>query len=289
MLRDPTGDDDTYCRAYRMDDFGNSLFVQHARSVGSCETCSTNGTIVKGLRVTVKGTVESSDDTVPLLMVTEILPDSSGCGGNLTIPSDDIVSCSSGKYINTIRAHGTLMILGWGFLLPSGVIMANLAKHMKNAFWFKYHRANQVLGLCVAFVGWVLALHEFDVFNAGSKNVPFFHGTLGIVIMSIGLLQPVNAFFRPHKHDGQPKSKSRYYWEILHKSCGYLAIVLAVIQILLGISLVSKPNDMVGFQIGYGMIWLVLILLAVGLVIHKRYSKQSPPTTKPQKEIEIFK
>ena len=198
-----------------MDDVGNSLFVQHARSVGSCDTCSRNGTIVKGLRVTVKGTVDSSDDTIPLLMVTEILPDSSGCGGNLTIPSDDIVSCSSGKYINTIRAHGTLMILGWGFLLPSGVIMANLAKHMKNAFWFKYHRANQVLGLCVAFVGWVLALHEFDVFSSGTKNVPFFHGTLGIVIMSIGLLQPVYAFFRPHKHDGQPKSKSRYYWEIL--------------------------------------------------------------------------
>ena len=33
---------------------------------------------------------------------------------------------------------------------------------------------------------------------------------------------------------------------------------------------------------------LVLILLAVGLVVHKRYSKQSPPTTKPQKEIEIL-
>ena len=68
----------------------------HARSVGSRRhVFHEAGTIVKGLRVTVKGTVESSDDTIPLLMVTEILPDSSGCGGNLTIPSDDIVSCSS--------------------------------------------------------------------------------------------------------------------------------------------------------------------------------------------------
>ena len=43
VLRDPTGNDDTYCRAYRMDDVGNSLFVEHARSVGSCSTCSQDG------------------------------------------------------------------------------------------------------------------------------------------------------------------------------------------------------------------------------------------------------
>ena len=272
-----------------MDDVGNSLFVEHARFFGTCSTCAANGTIAKGLRVTVKGTVESNDENIPLLQVTEILPASAGCGGNLTIP--DVVSCSSGKYIKTVRAHGTLMMLGWGFLLPSGVIMANLAKHIKGAFWFKYHRANQVLGLCVAFVGWILALLEFDVFSAGTKNVSFLHGTLGIFIMSIGLLQPINAFFRPHKHDDQPKSKSRYCWEILHKSFGYVAIVLSVGQIALGISLVSKPNDVVGFQIGYGMIWFILIALALGLVFHKK--NVTPPMEGPSarrvKEVEILK
>ena len=269
VLRDAISPSSTYCRAYRLDDVGNSLFIEYARSVGSCSTCSSGGTVSKGLKVTIKGEAPTTGE-LPILSVTEILPESTGCGTNLTVPSDDTVTCSSGKYIPYMRAHGTLMIVGWGFLLPSGVIMANLGKHIKNAFWFQFHRANQVVGLCVAFAGWVLALHEFDVFSAGTSNISFVHGTIGIVVMTIGLLQPVNAFFRPHKEAGHPKSAARTYWEYLHKGFGYSAVVLAIAQIAIGISILSKPNDILGFQIGYACVWFLLISLIVVLVVQKK-------------------
>lgn len=162
------------------------------------------------------------------------------------------------------------MMIGWGFLLPTGVIMAHFAKHYENAFWFKYHRANQIIGLCIAFAGWVIALHSFDVFSAGTSNVSYIHGTLGIIIMIIGILQPINAFLRPHYKPPLPKHWLRKYWEYLHKGCGFTALFLAIIQIAIGISLVSKPRDMLGFQIGYGCIWAIMITLVVFLIYDKK-------------------
>ena len=79
VLRDPIDSStNTHCRAYRMDDVGNDLFVEYARSMGSCSTCSSTGSVVKGLRVTIKGSVDDVSDTLPLLQVSEILSDSVG-------------------------------------------------------------------------------------------------------------------------------------------------------------------------------------------------------------------
>ena len=60
------------------------------------------------------------------------------------------------------------------------------------------------------------------------------HGAMGLIVMILGLLQPLNAFFRPHNQPGEEKSKHRQYWEYVHKGSGYFAIVLAVPTIFLG-------------------------------------------------------
>ena len=60
--------------------------------------------------------------------------------------------------------------------------------------------------------------------------------------MVLGVLQPVNAFFRPHAPKvSEAKEKKRLAWEIVHKSSGYVAVALALFTIWLGISLGYAP------------------------------------------------
>ena len=99
------------------------------------------------------------------------------------------------------------MLLSWGFLLPSGVIAAHFLRH-RGPVWFKIHRAVQVTGLVLATIGWAIALARFDVFGRGF-NPSSLHGGLGMTVMVLGLLQPINAFFRPHP---EPKTRARDIW-----------------------------------------------------------------------------
>jgi hypothetical protein len=62
------------------------------------------------------------------------------------------------------------------------------------------------------------------------------HRTLGITVMIFGWLQPLNALIRPHPaKEGEKKAPLRLGWEILHKGVGYLAILLAVVEIFFGL------------------------------------------------------
>ena len=97
------------------------------------------------------------------------------------------------------RNHGALMVVSWGFLIPLGAIMAKFYKH-RSPIWFHLHRGIQMLGLVLALAGWVVALHELAPFggDAVTSSVRV-HGIIGCTVMTIGLLQPLNAVVRPHK------------------------------------------------------------------------------------------
>ena len=159
-----------------------------------------------GSGATVRGKLQGSGK-LPTLAVTELLPASAGCPGGATVLTPENLDCSSGEDQPWIAAHATCMLLGWGILLPLGVISAHFLRHRPNGLWFKIHRPMQMAGLSVAFIGWMIAIFRFDVFSAGpKKNLSFVHGTLGMVVMTLGLLQPINAFFRPHNAPaGEPK------------------------------------------------------------------------------------
>jgi len=63
------------------------------------------------------------------------------------------------------------------------------------------------------------------------------HMVIGIIVTALGLLQPINAFFRPHKEPGQPATRFRVWWEYLHKGSGYVAMILGLIQPFQGVLL----------------------------------------------------
>lgn len=258
----------THCRAYTLDSAGKQKALALARSVGTCSTCSGGGTQQEGFQATIVGTLGSGDP--PLLAVRLMFNATVGCDAYGGVSTPASLDCKQGVDQSWILAHGSIMMFSWGLLLPSGVITARLFKHRPNALWFRSHRIMQCLGLCFAIAGWSIALARFDALEVG-KGTSFTHGVCGMIVMTLGLLQPINAYFRPHNPEpGQELPFIRRAWEWLHKGSGYTAVLLAIVTISLGTTRVPKKAQQQAFQAVYGCIFFFLVCLIAGMIWDKR-------------------
>lgn len=296
VLIDPAVDGDGfYRRGFVLDEVSKQNALSLARSVGSCPSCD-NGTNDQdrqaGFRVVMNSTIlhlnEDDKDTPPLLHVHDMQDIASSIdtmGGAKAClfyyGMEDIVTKTSSsptvlqavvvdhprsKLSKMVVAHGALMLIGWGLFLPSGVIIGKFLKHRPNGLWFQIHRALQSFGMVLTLIGWIIALSQFDVFGVNNMGTNYQHGILGIVVMVLGILQPINAFFRPKLAvEGEETSTGRKIWEIYHKGAGWLCLLLAIATIVLGTKILPYLTDQKNFQIAYGVCW-ILVLLLIGLI-----------------------
>eukprot|EP00899_Mesostigma_viride_P021448 jgi/Mesvir1/29304/Mv01565-RA.2 len=146
-----------------------------------------------------------------------------GTGGNPSPPDDDVTEMED--LTPYYKAHGALMVAGWGVLIPVGVAAARFGKRRDPA-WFHFHRTCQTLGLICATVAFIFALTKFDVDFLETK-----HGKVGFTAMILMWTQPVfgNRLVRPHKGD-----RWRRGWEWLHIGSGRAGVVLAIVAIFFG-------------------------------------------------------
>lgn len=281
ILLDRDGDETIYKRGIRLDDSGNQRVLSVGRSHGSdnvnCDTCTgVNDQQTHGFRATVIGTLRDlgTETVLPTLTVTQLdTPSNLDCPADVTdvrdiydqfVFRDQDGSMARATFARQGRTHGILMMIGWGFLLPAGAILARFGKH-RDPLWFHLHRVIQTVGLILALSGFIYALVRFDALSApGFSN--YYHAVLGIVVMVLGLLQPVNALLRPHKpSDGEAKSTSRFIWEILHKSSGWFACILAVAVIGIGTTILPESNK--AFQITYGVLGAIIVFGLSGYLL----------------------
>merc|ERR1719498_399533 len=110
--------------------------------------------------------------------------------------------------------------------------------------------------MCLTLAGFIIAVTQFSVFAEGYYAPAKAHGTMGVVVMTIGLMQSLNGFLRPHK--GKPWRRA---WELLHKGSGYFAVVLAVPTVILGAIIAGGDRTPV-FLACYGVVIAGLILYA---------------------------
>jgi hypothetical protein len=96
-----------------------------------------------------------------------------------------------------------------------------------------WHKRLQITGLLLATVGFALIAIAFN--RAGKTPFALPHHQLGLAVMSLGWLQPLNAFCRPHVQ--ATKTRARQLWEYLHKGSGYGATALGLVNVLGGFSL----------------------------------------------------
>lgn len=161
-----------YCRAFALDANGNALALTLARNTGDCSTCtkSTGGQKV-GFRATVKGTYDDAATTLPYaLAVDSVEAASVGCDGVEYTPINPCATASGSNPLSAtqqlVLAHGSLMMISWGVILPMGVLTAHFLRH-RDPTWFKAHRIMQTFGLVCALGGFIIAITQFSVFAPG--------------------------------------------------------------------------------------------------------------------------
>ncbi len=283
--------DNMHGRAYRFESSqDNDKIVEFARSKserGYCTTCTGGpGNFTNGFKAVVHGTVKSdaSGFRPAIMSIDDIFDSGTFCpSGFIVQPS---VYVFESNFNSFIYAHASMMIIGWGTLLPLGVIIANLGRHRPNGLWFKIHRPLQIIGLTFALVGWIIALTQFTALDHG-KGDNNIHASLGMLVMCAGLAQPLNAFIRPHIEEGEKKTTKRVVWEFVHKSFGYGSVFLAVVVISFGTKILPKPEDRNSFRLAYGIgSGTVLFSAILFLIIDKYRFKNRPAEVVEQQDAE---
>ena len=124
------GSEPKFAHALSLDPTGNGLVEKLAKEHGVCYECTGSGTIRAGLRFTYIGKVIPRTDNVPRFQVKNISlsprmadPNSNDDGCPNTIRRFNIsrpfIRSESGDSQDPGKAHGSLIIITWGFLLPT--------------------------------------------------------------------------------------------------------------------------------------------------------------------------
>jgi len=134
-------------------------------------------------------------------------------------------------------AHGMLMLVAWGFLIPAGALISRFwrgfALNEMPPRWLQLHRALNVLGLLCTLAGFGVSVAF--VGDAGMAHFRSAHGRLGLATVILTCCQPLLAVGRPEKSESSPKSTARFVWEILHKGGGWALILLGNFQLFGGV------------------------------------------------------
>jgi hypothetical protein len=172
--------------------------------------------------------------------------------------------------------HARLMVAAWAVMLPIGALAARFfkvtvnqdwPKQLDNRFWWNAHRSLQYVGVLVMVIGAAIAWGR----GSHSTNSSALHAYLGWGVIALGLLQVLAAWFRGSKGgptEPQPRgdhydmTRHRVWFERVHKCGGWLAVVLAIATIVLGLIVADAPRWMVVTLI---MWWLALVGIGVWL------------------------
>jgi hypothetical protein len=220
-------------------------------------------------------------------------------GGGVAVIDDGGVDGTSQHQARV--AHGILMALGWGLFLPLGILAS---AHGRSAFarrfgsdgaWFTWgHRPLQILGLALTLSAFIVAL---VLLSPASIEAWPGHGIAGLIIMIGALSQPLNALLRPAPPvDPAHRPRSRTWWELLHRSVGYLTTIAALTNMSLGVNLYQTLEG--GRSEWDALSVIVVLLQVVGAILvgrsllHCDYTtdsdgtplRASPPVKVPPRE-----
>ena len=185
---------------------------------------------------------------------------------------------------NMHLAHGLLMTLAWGVLLPMGAVMPRTwrdALESKGA-WYKVHRTVQSLGVLLSVIGLIIAIS----FVPDGYHFDGLHKALGLVVSILALVQPAMAFLRPHKPaPGESPTVLRQLWHMKHAIVGYSLLALGVVQLLTGVRRTYGLEFLYGIY-GAGLVASVVFAL-VGIYRTQQRSNSFKATATSPKPVKI--
>jgi DOMON domain len=158
-------------------------------------------------------------------------------------------------------AHGIMMFISWGILLPIGIGSSIIRRLVPgNGTWFLLHRVANGLAFLLMTAAFGIAVYNVKANHFSTKSR---HKTIGLVIYIFSFLQVLGGIFRPHLPHAQPpkqvepdveadneddekpaaveetpkKSTKRVVFEVLHRTFGFGLLGLSWYQLYLGIGL----------------------------------------------------
>lgn len=170
--------------------------------------------------------------------------------------------------------HARCMVLGWGLLLPLGVLAARYLKvlpgqqwpqQLDNKAWWHAHRALQWAGMAAVTIGAYLAWGK----ASSSSWLGQMHSWLGWTVIIAGWFQVAGGLLRGTKGgpteanargDHYDMTAYRIWFERIHKTVGWLAVFLACGVLAMGMFFADAPRWMPAV---IAIWWAILILMAI--------------------------
>jgi hypothetical protein len=175
----------------------------------------------------------------------------------------------------SVAWHGRMMVLAWCVLLPVGILAARFFKitppqdwprQLDNKSWWYTHNSLQYAGAALALAAALFVERSTALLSSS-------HGVLGWIVVALTIAQVVGGLLRGSKGgptapavdgslagDHYDMTLRRRVFERIHKSLGYLAVVLALAALTTGLWHANAPR----------WIWFVLaawwlLLSALGM------------------------
>lgn len=255
ILQQVDGTDGEYKPVYQLDDGGNE------QALALLDTT----TAVRDFQVVITGRLVNANASLPTIATAS-------------------VSEAPGPQAPRLRGefplflHFLLMICSWGALLPWGVALASRTRGVAEPAWFVSHRRLQLTGWTLQLLGFCAALWYCQVYSTHFASP---HTKIGLTVVVLGTLQPLNAYFRPHPLSqskesllrraikGEPHARKRFAFECLHKGGGWTAVLLGMWNVVIGVGLIYlKGYD--GTTVGVAFVCACLgELLYVSIYTHQ--------------------
>lgn len=206
------------------------------------------------------------DDTNQLLNDLWLLE-----GDSLSADQSEASSCSP-QFLNMIMLHGMLMVIGWAFFLQWGAFMKRYLRSEKPT-WFYVHVSFQLLGLLCAVAGFVFGVLSVRIRDGHFR---FLHSIVGLIVMVLGITQPIMAMFRPMGKSMKSRNERcrLLWWKSSHQLIGWLTLGYAFINITLGVFLALSSQLLWALWLGYfGLVVLSYIIAQFVQRIKKYHGK----------------
>lgn len=177
--------------------------------------------------------------------------------------------------------HGRLMVFAWAILMPGGIVVARFYKitpsqdwprQLDNPFWMISHKTlGQATGLIMVAAAAVAVLA-----TPGEPPWRSFHALAGWFVVLLGVVAIVGSLFRgthggplaPYTRTPTPPgawggdhydmTPRRVFFERVHKSVGYLCLVLSVAAILSGL---AAADALIWMWLALAVWWLGFVLV----------------------------
>eukprot|EP01018_Ginkgo_biloba_P025328 Gb_09965 [translate_table: standard] len=137
------------------------------------------------------------------------------------------------------QAHGFLMWVSMGFLMPIAIILIRMSKTAskqgsakKLKILFYLHVVIQTLAVAIATAGAIISLMKFHT------KFRYTHQRLGLTLYIIVWLQPIVGFLRPKRG-----MKGRTIWYSVHWILGVGGVILGIVNTYIGIHAYEVMNS----------------------------------------------